>query len=418
MCSTLALAVGQVQHPEPQRMKVTSMHAYLISWSSAQLEMLRTVVEAEGYELAQAMQRKSDNPLSAMLEGLNSDVLIIDSTVEQQTQDIAALEVLIANNPHMLVLMLSPTREAATLVAAMQAGVREVLLSPANASDLTAALRRFSSRKRVSAHKSESRAKTIAFMSCKGGSGATFLATNFADILAKDCDKKTAFLDLDLQCGDAAYYVSPGPNQSDITELTRQIDRLDAKLLSNSILHIGPNFDMLSAPDDPDASYAMGTEQLERLLNLVENNYERVVLDLDRVLDPLTIKALDMSDVVYLVMENLLPFVRDAKRLVAKFRALGYADGKVRIVVNRYEKNGTIDVAQIEKAVGLKVSHTIRSSFPDVAQAINTGVPITDVNPSNTIVGVLRTMAHELDDAPAHRRMNWIDRLLHSQDGS
>ena len=140
------------------------------------------------------------------------------------------------------------------------------------------------------------------------------------------------------------------------------------------------------------------------------------MLDLDRVLDPLTLKALDMSDVVYLVMENLLPFVRDAKRLVAKFRALGYADSKVRIVVNRYEKNGTIDVAQIEKAVGLKVSHTIRSSFPDVAQAINTGVPITDVNPSNTIVSVLREMARELDGTQAHRSQNWIARLLHTHD--
>ena len=416
MSSISALAVALGRRLEPHGMKVLSMNANLISWSASQLDLLRSVVEAEGYELAQAKQRKSDVPLSAMLEELTSDVLIVDCTGEYQAQDIAALESLIASNPHVVVLMLSQTRESATLVAAMQAGVREVLLCPPSAADLTAALRRCTLRQKFSPQKSELRAQTIAFMSCKGGGGATFLATNFADILAKDLGKKTAFLDLDLQCGDAAYYVSPGPKQSDITELTRQIDRLDAKLLSNSMLHIGPNYDMLSAPEDPEASYAISAEQLERLLNLVGVNYERVVLDLDRVLDPLTLKALDMSDVVYLVMENLLPFVRDAKRLVAKFRALGYADSKVRIVVNRYEKNGTIDVAQIEKAVGLKVSHTIRSSFPDVAQAINTGVPITDVNPSNTIVGVLREMARDLDGTHAHRSQNWIARLMHTHD--
>ena len=408
--------MAQGRHLEPHGMKVSSMNAYLISWSASQLDFLRKVVEAEGYELTQAIQRKSNVPLSAMLQGLTSDVLIVDCTGEQQVQDIAALEGLITRNPHVVVLMLSQTQESSTMVAAMQAGVREVLLSPPSATDLTTALRRYSLRRKVLPQKSELRAKTIAFMSCKGGSGATFLATNFGDILAKDFGKKTAFMDLDLQCGDAAYYVSAGPNQSDIAELTRQIDRLDAKLLSNSMLHIGPNYDMLSAPEEPEASYAMSVDQLERLLNLVGVNYERVVLDLDRVLDPLTIKALDMSDVVYLVMENLLPFVRDAKRLVAKFRALGYSDEKVRIVVNRYEKNGTIDVAQIEMAVGLKVSHTIRSSFADVAQAINTGVPITDVNPSNTIVSVLREMARELDGTQAHRSQNWIARLLHTHD--
>jgi pilus assembly protein CpaE len=139
-----------------------------------------------------------------------------------------------------------------------------------------------------------------------------------------------------------------------------------------------------------------------------------VVLDLERLLSPVTIQALDRSDVVFLVMENLLPFVRSAKRLVTKLRALGYDDSKIRVVVNRYEKNDTIDVAQIEKALGIKVTHTIRSSFQDVAQAINTGVPITSVNPHNSIVQVLRDMAHGFDTTHAPRTMSWINRLMGS----
>jgi pilus assembly protein CpaE len=388
------------------------MKALLIAGSAMQVESLRLIVEAEGYDVANAIQRQPHDTLNALINNLNADVLIVECSAETQAEDIATLEILNATNVNVVVLMLSQTRDADTLLAAMQAGVREVLLSQPNAADLTAALRRFAQRKKANIAKADTHAKTITFMSCKGGSGATFLATNFADILAKDFGKKTAFLDLDLQCGDAAYYVSTGPNQSDITELTRQIDRLDAKLLTASMLHVGPNFDLLSAPEEPEASYTMSATQLERLLDLVTVNYDMVVLDVERVLDPLTIKALDMSDVIYLVMENLLPFVRDAKRLVGKFRALGYDDTKIRIVVNRYEKNGTIDVAQIEKAVGLKVSHTIRSSFADVAQAINTGVPITEVNANNAIVQVLRDMARGYDGSHPQRGLSWIDRFM------
>jgi pilus assembly protein CpaE len=388
------------------------MKALLIAGSAMQVESLRIILEAEGYDVANAIQRLPHDTLNALINNLNADVLIVECSAETQAEDIATLEILNATNANVVVLMLSQTRDAETLLAAMQAGVREVLLSKPNAADLTAALRRFAKRKKADINKADIHAKTIAFMSCKGGSGATFLATNFADILAKDFGKKTAFLDLDLQCGDAAYYVSPGPNQSDITELTRQIDRLDTKLLTASMLHIGPNFDLLSAPEEPEASYTMSAPQLERLLSLVAINYEMVVLDVERVLDPLTIKALDMSDVIYLVMENLLPFVRDAKRLVVRFRALGYDDSKIRIVVNRYEKNGNIDVAQIEKAVGLKVSYTIRSSFADVAQAINTGVPITEVNANNAIVQVLRDMARSYDGSHPQRELSWIDRFM------
>jgi pilus assembly protein CpaE len=370
------------------------------------------VVEAEGYEFSEVVQRINDATLASQIENLIADVLIVDCSGAQLNQDIAALELLISINPNLVVVMLTQTRDADTLVAAMQAGVREVLLSPPCAADVTAALRRLAVRKKKSPDTSSKHAKTIAFMSCKAGSGATLLATNFADILAKDLGKKTAFLDLDLQCGDAAYYMSLGSNKTDIAELTQQIDRLDAKLLSASMLHIGPKFDLLSAPENPEASYSMTPLQLERLLNLVEINYDMVVLDLERVLTPLTIKALDMSDVVYLVMENLLPFVRDAKRLVSKLQALGHEDSKIRIVVNRYDDGSSIDVTQIEKVLGFKVCHTIPSSFTDVTQAINMGVPISEVNPNNAVVKVLRDMAHGFDDMPAHYMPSWMDRLM------
>jgi pilus assembly protein CpaE len=389
------------------------MKAVLISGSDAQLAGLRDLLETEGHEVTNALQRPTDTPLSTLIESLDADVLIVECTEAQQAQDIAAIDAFVATHTQVVVLLLSTQRDANALLTAMQAGVREVLSSPVVVTELTAALRRIVLRKKMPPLKA-TQAKTISFLSCKGGSGATFLATNFADILAKDLGKKTAFLDLDLQCGDAAYYVSPGPNRSDITELARQIDRLDAKLLSASVLHIHTNFDMLSAPEDPESGYTMNASQLDRLLDVIEVNYDMVVLDLERVLSPLTIQALDRSDVVYLVMENLLPFVRSAKRLVTKLRALGYDDSKIRVVVNRYEKNDTIDVAQIEKALGIKVTHTIRSSFQDVAQAINTGVPITSVNPHNAIVQVLRDMANGFDTTHAPRTMSWINRFMGS----
>ena len=388
------------------------MKIVLIYGSAQQLASLQQSVEAEGYELTHALQRTAEATLESLIDKIQTDVLIVDCNASQSTQDIATLENFLSTHPQVGVLMLSQNRDATTLVAAMQAGVREVLASPPTAADLTAALRRFAVRMKAVSEKKAVHAKTVAFISCKGGSGGTLLAVNFADILAKDFEKKTAFIDLDLQSGDAAYYLSPGPAQSDIALLTQQIERLDVKLLTASMLHIGPNFDLLAAPEDPTATPTMSNLQLERLLQLVETQYEMVVLDVDHVLSPLSIKALNMCDVVFLVMENLLPFVRDAKRLVRQFRAQGYDDSKIRIIVNRYEKNGTIDIPEIEKAVGLKVSHTIRSSFADVAQAINMGAPITDVNPNNAIVHVLRDIAHGFDSSHPNRSKRWIDRFI------
>jgi pilus assembly protein CpaE len=111
-------------------------------------------------------------------------------------------------------------------------------------------------------------------------------------------------------------------------------------------------------------------------------------------------------------MESLLPFLRDAKRLVGKFREMGYDDKKIRLIVNRYERSDVIDLAQIERAVGLKVSHTIPSIFQDVAQAINTGTPLVQVNPRSPILDVLKEMARELEPEKPRKPTSWLTRVL------
>lgn len=224
--------------------------------------------------------------------------------------------------------------------------------------------------------------------------------------------KNTILLDLDLNYGDAAYFVAPGPGKSDITEITKHIERLDAKLLASSVLHVAPNFDLLSAPEEPATSYAMSPAQLGRLIDIASVNYDIVVLDLERTINPLTRQALDMSDVVYLIMENLLPYLRNAKRLVSKCRSFGYDDNKFRLIVNRYQKNDTIDIEQIEKVVGLKVSLTIHSNFQEVAQAINTGTSIIESHPRSTIVGSLEKMASAFKPGKFEKQSNWIGRWI------
>ncbi len=379
-----------------------------------QRDALMQIIKNQGHEIMQSFIRDEVRPLQRLLDEVHSNLLIVECSENFKRQDFVELEKFITEKPQTMVLMLSEKIDADTLVAAMQTGVREVLSSTPTDTELSAALKRLSQRKVSFTSDLQSQAKTIAFLSCKGGSGATFLATNFAYILAEEMGRNTIFLDLDMQCGDAVYYVSPGTSKSDIIEITRHIERLDAKLLASSVLHVAPNFDLLPAPEAPDAAYSVEAPALEQLIDIVRHHYEMVVLDLERVIDPLTEQALDMADVVYVVMENLLPFVRDAKRIVAKCRALGYSDRKISLVVNRYEKNDTIDIEQIEKAVGIKVSHTIRSSFQDVAQAINTGVPIIHVNPHNAIVDVLRTMAQECDPSPIKKQISWISRLIGS----
>ena len=386
------------------------MKATLISRTQRQLDELRRAIEAENFEVTHATLRKASQALQPLLPNEGVDLLVVDSGASAAL-DLEALAPFTAAHPYTGVVMLSTTRDPDTLLEAMHAGVREVLSSPATAPDLTASLRRLAQRNTAPGIPPHG-ARVVAFVSCKGGSGATFLATNIGYLLGAEHHKATVLVDLDLRYGDASYFVTDSPGKSSLADLARQSDRLDGRLLAACMTHVAPHFDLLAAPDDPEEGLAVTPTQVERVLDMVVQKYEYVILDVDRVLDTASIKALDRAERVYLVMENMIPYVRDARRLLGILRSLGYPDSKLRLVVNRYREGGGIEPAQVEKALGLPVSHLLQDSIADVSQAVNAGVALTTLHPHNSVARGMRALADNIAGGHAPAHSGWISRLV------
>ena len=92
------------------------------------------------------------------------------------THELEHVEHVTTHHPSIAVILLCSTHTPEFLINSMRAGVREVLPSPVTAPALEAAVGRVAAKlKRAPARKA---GKILAFMPCKGGAGATFLATN------------------------------------------------------------------------------------------------------------------------------------------------------------------------------------------------------------------------------------------------
>ena len=117
--------------------------------------------------------------------------------------------------------------------------------------------------------------QVLAFMSCKGGSGATFLATNLGWQLAES--KSVLLIDLDLQFGGALSYVSDGRPSSTIADVAHDISRLDASFLAASAVKVTPSFSILAAPEDPSKAMEVKPEHVFPTEKLVKSSGERRV---------------------------------------------------------------------------------------------------------------------------------------------
>ena len=391
------------------------MNTYLLAPDAATVELLRNTVQSQSLTVKSALVRAAGQSLLPLLQNIESGILLLCSSQAQLAEDLETLESMTWSNPQLSVVLISDSDTKEDLMRAMRAGVREVVASPPAQSELIDALRR------VVGHHGKTRnaddsfvgsGKIVAFISCKGGSGSTFLATNMAYLIADTFNRRCVLVDLDLQYGDASYYMSQDDAKNNISDLTQQIDRLDAQLLSSCMQRITPRLNLLAAPNEPGVALAITANQLEQVLTLAKRMHEFVVLDLDSAIDAVTLKALDMADVVFVTMECNLPVVRNAKRLVKLFHSLGYGDDKLKLLVNKFQSDGVLDVKSIEQAVAIKVNHTIPNQVEAVTEAFNLGRPLELLHPQNGVLKALREITSSLLHTPLPKTRGWMDRLM------
>jgi pilus assembly protein CpaE len=412
------------------------MPLHVIASNDTLLDTLCSSLQQNDLPLASAVLRTPGSNLLASLQALDDAppgaIVLLDSPISFETttnDDLVVLDGWLRQRPQLNVLLLSEDNSKALLTRAMRVGVREVLQLPPDPHELAQTLQRWNERAATQAITSKPidatdmatalatpptaptaptaptpparSGRLVAFMGCKGGNGTSFVAANMAHIMASEFGKKCAFVDLDLQCGDASFYLGSGANKHSLGDLTRQIDRLDVQLLASCLHPVTPRLNLLAAPHSLENAMAINPQDIEKVLTLVRSLHEHVVVDLPRNLNALTLKVLDMADVVYIVMQSQTPDVRDAQRLVNMMRALGLNETKLRLLVNRYKPRGWVSLPELEKAVGLKVQQRIPSGPEWVDESLHIGQPLSVVNDHNAMIHALREATSSLlESAP------------------
>lgn len=335
------------------------------------------------------------------------DLLVVEMPAVKEG-DLRKLEEALINRPSTSLILLTPDRSPEILLGAMRAGIREVVPTPLMNGEFKAAYARQMDRMRASSRVGgRAEGDVIAFMPTKGGAGATFLATSFAYALSMR-NKRVAVIDLNLHLGDAAIFVSDKPVMATMADLAQQEKRLDGALLESVMMQCADRLWLLASPESPDAAIGIRADTVGRIIALARNRYDFVVLDMGRVPDNVSLRALDVARTVYLVAQTTLPFLHDGKRLLSMLRDLGYPQDKLELVINRVEKGGDLSPADVRKTLHFERAREIPNSYAAVAYAINHGLPILRHAPKDPVARALAAWAEEWVPAALEGRGGWL----------
>ena len=363
------------------------------------------------FEVSHIVQALRDVPV--VINGSQPDLVLVETTTPQ---DFEALESLAKAHPEIDYLLVGNELGPEFLLRAMRVGVREVLPTPTTPDAVLAALRRqLRKRAPVASGAVASLAEVLAVVSCKGGSGATFIAANLSHLLAAGGRRRVALIDMNLQFGDAALFVSSETPVSSVADVARNINRLDADLLRSSMSEVAPGLWVLAAPDDPAQAADVLPEHVRQIIQLAREMFDFVIIDTGRSLSAVTLQALDLADRVYAVLQLTLPFIRDGKRLRNVFRSLDYPAHKIQWIVNRHQKDSQFTVDDLKKTLAIERVITLPNHYEAVAAAVNQGVPVERIAPNSTIAKSLRELAQSIAPPLAGKgRTGWLSGLFRS----
>ena len=355
------------------------------------------------------------SPIFGTLEKINGiaelsmpDALVLDQPMVGNS-DLELLERLGQNYPRMAFVLICQQNTPGFLMQAMGAGVRAVLPSPATREALLPTIVRIEEKR---GERYQPPGKVLAFVSCKGGSGATFLAANLCHALATNENRRVALIDLNLQFGDASLLISDQVPQATLYDICQQIHRLDPSLLESSMVNIAPNYAVLAAPEDPTRASDIRAEHIDAILQLARRQYDFILLDVGHSIDAVSIRALDQADMIFPVLQATLPYIRDGKRLLDVFRSLDYDIGKIHPIVNRHEKDAEIRRQDIATALGCEIFWSMPNDYQAASASVNHGVPVLKSSSGSPISRALLELARTLTGQAATAPSGWLSRLF------
>lgn len=314
-----------------QSFSIGALSVVLLSGSESRRRLLAAALLGTRANVLKEAPLPTLDALPSLLEG-DCDVLIVDLHQDPE-RALELVETAVGLHPALTVMVYSPDTDRELLVRCMQAGARELLSDPLSTDSLTEALVRAAVRRDEIKKPKKTQGKCLVFVAAKGGSGATTIAANFAVALATETNQSVALLDLDLQLGDAALNLGLS-NRFSTLDAFQNEQRLDSELLSRLMVPHSSGVQVLGAPNEHNM-FQPAAEDLEKLLDLLREEFTWVVVDAGSHFNAYTQRLFDTAEKVYLVTQVSVAELRNCHRLIAR-HFTGEAGRTLEVVINRF----------------------------------------------------------------------------------
>jgi pilus assembly protein CpaE len=350
-----------------------------------------------------------------MARDKNPDIIVLsmEEPVARATQTMSALADALPETP---IIVYSSLSDAASVRRAMVSGARDYLVKPPRPEELARAIYsvlEYEERRRTrlsgDTASSAARGTVITVFGAKGGIGKTTIATNLATALCKNTNSSVAIVDMDTRFGDVAIMMDVVVEFS-IADVGRNIDSVNRESISDYLVTHGSGVEILPAPLHPTEWGALGRHHISKVIDLLSQTHDYVVVDTPGAFNELVATALESANIILLVTSMDIASIKDTALALEMLRAAAVSDDKVKLIINHSTSSNSLRAEDVERVLEYDVYWRIPHDVA-VSNSNQLGQPIVLAKPYARASRAITDIAYSLSGLRRERK-GFLDRVL------
>jgi pilus assembly protein CpaE len=335
--------------------------------------------------------------LSLAAELKPSVVLVgVEDPPARALQTIESLTELLPDSP---VLAYSSKKDAESARRTVVAGARDYLTKPLKADEVIKAIQMALSqqerRRALSSGDSvpgpRSTGMVITVFGAKGGIGKTTMATNLATAFVAMNAGSAVIVDMDTVFGDAAMMLDV-PVETSLVEAAEKIDELDREKISNYLVQHETGVKVLPAPFEPVDWRNVSTEAVGKVLTLLAQTHDFVVIDCPAGFTDLVAVALEKATVVLLLTSLDLTSIKDTTTALKLLSSGINNQDKIKLVINHATNANSLREEDVSKVLRREVFWSIPHD-EEIAASAQVGAPVVTDRPLSKVSVTITELA-------------------------
>jgi len=177
-----------------------------------------------------------------------------------------------------------------------------------------------------------------------------------------------------------------------ITEIIQDINQMDAELLEGYLISHPTGVKVLPSPTRPEYAELITGSHVEKILGVLKQSYDYIVIDTPHFFHDTTLTALDLSHQILMAVSLDLPTIKNVKLGLEVLDSL-HLKGKVKLILNRSSNDMGIKYEDMEENLNMKIASHIPSDGRTVVSSVNKGDPFVMTHPNTKISESIRELA-------------------------